>query len=98
MDEALAAFDAKAYEEEWRTDGHALIGSRVVRSFTKRRVHATITRWLPPGANPREDPALFRVVHDDGDEEDLEEAEAEAAAAAASSATPRRTSARFRRG
>ena len=66
--------------QEWRTTGHELVGQRIKRVFgkKKRMVDATITKWLPEarGAGGEVEPALFRAVHDDGDEEDLEEDEA----------------------
>ena len=55
--------------------GHSYIDKRCARLFGKRLVLGTIVGWLP--ACKLEDVgALFRVVHDDGDEEDLEEEEA----------------------
>ena len=43
-----------------------------------RHTGARITRWLPPN-EAAGDGALYHVVHDDGDEEDVDEQEAEAA-------------------
>ena len=83
----MARVTRRRYDAEWLTDGHAKIGKRVVRSFARsvhkpaRLVHGTIAKWLPAGA-AADEPALFRCVHDDGDEEDLEEDEAEEAIAA----------------
>ena len=63
---------------DWREYGQEWIGSRVRRAFTGRKNgqragSGTITRWVPADeSNPVEDPALWHVVHDDGDEEDLE--------------------------
>eukprot|EP00966_Prymnesium_polylepis_P217947 5043730-Prymnesium_polylepis.1 len=60
--------------EEWRIEGHELLGRRVARTFGKdSTIIGTITRWVPPDGD---DGALFHAVHDDGDEEDLEEEEA----------------------
>ena len=64
-------------EYEWQTTGNTLLGSRVARSFFDsskqlRFTHGSITKWLPPD---EEDEALFHMVHEDGDEEDLNEAE-----------------------
>ena len=62
--------------ELWRTEGHELIGLRLVREFDGAGEElATITQWLAADEASGE-PALFRAVHDDGDEEDLEEDEA----------------------
>jgi hypothetical protein len=66
---------------EWRVDGHPWLGERVRRTSwaTKRYADGyhdgTLTAWLPEGEDPDGDPALWRMVHDDGDEEDLEEHE-----------------------
>jgi hypothetical protein len=65
-------------EYDWKSDGHKFINKRVARSFFDeskaiRFAHGTITKWLPPDD---EDEALFHMVHEDGDEEDLNEAEA----------------------
>jgi hypothetical protein len=56
----------------YQTRGSDFIGRKVRRSFGKRVVVGTIVGWLPPEG---EDIALWHLVHDDGDEEDLEEAE-----------------------
>merc|ERR1719223_1905326 len=53
--------------------GHELIGQRTSRRYGKQEVLGRIERWLPPEGG---EPALFHVVHDDGDEEDLDEEEA----------------------
>ena len=59
------------------SEGHPLIGQRVARQFPgKPTTVGTITKWLPEEG---EDGALFRAVHDDGDDEDLDEDEATAA-------------------
>ena len=76
--DGMAAFAAV---EGWKRDGHALLGKRVRRTFGRASRHDTVTfavgsieKWLP--ADPTTgDPPLFRAVHDDGDEEDLEEHE-----------------------
>ena len=54
--------------------GHVYIGRRIARLFGRRLVLGTIAHWLP-ACKASGAPALFRAVHDDGDEEDLEEAE-----------------------
>jgi|TARA_B100000780_G_C20957239_1_gene381958 uncharacterized protein (DUF4415 family) len=64
-------------EYDWQTGNHPLLNSRVARSFfdeskALRFTHGCITKWLPP---EDEDEALFHMVHEDGDEEDLNEAE-----------------------
>jgi len=59
-------------EEEWRFEGHRFIGERVVRCFDVPAL-GVIQKWLPASG---EDPELFHVLHDDGDEEDLEMVEA----------------------
>jgi len=71
---------APAEEDEWKEDGHDWIGKKVLRVLEggligRRSVKATVTRWMPPGADPVEDFAMWHIVHADGDEEDLEEHE-----------------------
>ena len=63
---------APADEEEWLTTGNRWIGVGCLRYFHHVPVVGTIVAWLPPTA---EDPALWRLRHEDGDEEDLEEHE-----------------------
>jgi hypothetical protein len=83
--------------DKWQSDGHALIGAHVARYFGpadyakggkaagKRKVYlATITRWFPSDEEP-----LFHAVHDDGDEEDLDEQEARKGAAVYSRQDPK---------
>jgi len=62
-------------DEEWQTEGHAWIGREVARMFGERRAIAKVVKWLPAGEDPQEDPALWHILHRDGDEEDLEEHE-----------------------
>ena len=62
-------------EEGWRDEGHEYLGRRVARPFEGGlTVVGRITRWLPAG-DGEDEPPLFHVDHDDGDEEDLEEYE-----------------------
>ena len=63
------------FEEEWLTTGSEWIGQRVTRSFPEGPpVGGHVEKWLPKGSGDDE-PALYKVVHDDGDMEDLEEHE-----------------------
>ena len=58
----------------WRTEGHEWIGRRARRFFAEYgAASGVITRWLPVDGD---DEALWHMVHDDGDEEDLTESEA----------------------
>ncbi len=57
------------------------MGQRIARRFGKTVVLGTVTKWLAADEATGE-PALFHAVHDDGDEEDLEEDEAREALAA----------------
>jgi hypothetical protein len=57
------------------TAGHMWVGQAVTRFFLAVGfVQGTITCWQPP--TPDGDPPQWRMVHDDGDEEDLDEQEA----------------------
>ena len=93
-DIAAAAEEAAAWaarnKDLWRDSGHELVGKHVARYFghdvqhmrksdalkARKAYLAVVTRWLPA-----EDEQLFHVVHDDGDEEDLEEHEVRKAVA-----------------
>eukprot|EP00965_Chrysotila_dentata_P192973 6175472-Pleurochrysis_carterae.AAC.4 len=79
--EASAA-DGKSGEpngtEDWLTEGHEWLGKRVARTFGEGIAVGTIVGWLPEN-EAEGDPALFHVLHDDLDEEDLEGYEVEAA-------------------
>ena len=64
---------------EWRSEGHEWIGCRVARRFDGEEEGAAATTalgkivaWVPEEG---EDEALWHMVHDDGDEEDLDEGE-----------------------
>ena len=65
---------------EWLETGHTWLGALVRRFFmTESDVtfsDGEITRWLPAGGG---EAALWHMVHEDGDEEDLEAAEVRAA-------------------
>lgn len=66
----------KKQEESWLDEGHEWLGKRVARPFGKTKVFlGKITKWIPPDPEAGDGP-LFHVVHDDGDEEDLEDFEA----------------------
>ena len=78
---AAAEWHASLLQEKaMRADGHRWVGQRVARYFEQRAapVLCSITKWLPPDGD---EGALFRCVHDDGDEEDLWEGEAREAVA-----------------
>ena len=91
VEAGLAYFGRLAMERaEWRRDGHKFVGAKIARRFGKRTVLARISKWLPADETDGE-PALFRAVHDDGDEEDLEEAEAAQAIAMYEAMPERRT-------
>lgn len=55
---------AKESSEEWQHSGHTWIRQRVLRLFRDQKVRGEVTSWLPAST---EDPALFHVVHDDGE-------------------------------
>ena len=67
-----------ALAENWLSRGHRWVGRRVRRFFdvSDGFLDGTIARWLPASGD---DAALWHVVHDDGDEEDLEAYEVRAA-------------------
>ena len=58
-------------DEEWLTAGSDWLGKRVVRVFDGVRFIGQVISWVP--ANDDGDPPLWKIKHDDGDEEDLEE-------------------------
>ena len=66
-DEAEAAL-------EWLLEGSDFLGQRVARQFGKRLTFGKVTKWLPED-EAEGDPPLYHAEHDDGDEEDLDEAE-----------------------
>ena len=60
-------------EEGWLEEGHEWIGASLRRYFSGGVVSdGKVVRWLPAEGD---DFALWHMVHDDGDEEDLEEDE-----------------------
>ena len=70
--EATVAEPEEPKEEAWQTDGHEFVGKRVRRFFGPKIADGIIISWLPAGEDPEEDPALFRMKHDDEDMEELE--------------------------
>jgi len=104
-EEGVRAFEASAQAKKdadaWKTSGHEHIGARVLRYFAehkkkRRAAHGTVTQWLPAGEE-EDEPMLFRVTHDDGDEEDLDEDELSEALEAAQAAQPMRATRRTAR-
>jgi endonuclease III len=74
------AVDATLEAEEWQTSGHKWIGVKLARRFKGGIATGRITHWVPAGVdNPIEDMALWRMMHDDGDLEELEEYEVDEA-------------------
>jgi GNAT superfamily N-acetyltransferase len=72
--------------EGWRTGGHEWVGRRARRVWelkddasgvvlSEHNHDGNITRWIPADEEAG-DQALWHMVHDDGDEEDLDEVEA----------------------
>ena len=84
-DEEVAASreEASAHRHEWKDAGHELLGQHVARFFGASRgpkvqaYLAVVSKWAE-----WEDAKLFHVIHDDGDEEDLDEEEARKGVAA----------------
>jgi hypothetical protein len=69
-----ARFEISEPLQTYQDSGHPYIGRKVVRTFgkSKRRTHGIIVGWLPA---EDDDPSIWHVQHQDGDEEDLEEHE-----------------------
>jgi hypothetical protein len=63
---------------EWLTAGSTSLGARVTRVFNGVAHSGTVTKWAPADGG---DQALWRVSHDDGDQEDLDEEQLAAAIA-----------------
>ena len=63
----------------WQSDGHPFIRKHVAVQHNQKVSVGLITKWVP--ASEEGDPALWHMVHDDGDEEDLEESEVHTAIA-----------------
>eukprot|EP00928_Gymnodinium_smaydae_P041221 TRINITY_DN27904_c0_g2_i1.p1 TRINITY_DN27904_c0_g2~~TRINITY_DN27904_c0_g2_i1.p1 ORF type:complete len:1390 (+),score=209.35 TRINITY_DN27904_c0_g2_i1:54-4223(+) len=61
--------------EGWKQDGSPLLGARVRRQFDGRPTDGTVVALLALGSGELD----FRVLHDDGDEEDLSKQEVEQA-------------------
>ena len=48
------------------------LNAKVLRFFNGgMQAHGKVTGWLPANPNAEDEPALWRVEHDDGDVEDL---------------------------
>ena len=66
--------------DDWLSSGHEWVGQRVRRFFDMSTISdGVVVAWLPAQAD---DPALWHVRHDDGDEEDLDENEMQSAISA----------------
>ena len=53
--------------EKWLWQGHASIGAKVLREFGGVPIFGQVSCWLP-AAEAEGEGALFRVLHEDGDE------------------------------
>jgi len=58
--------------ENWLREGNDFLGRMVIRKFNRNYTEGVVVAYAAP---TDEDPALWRVEHADGDEEDLEESE-----------------------
>jgi hypothetical protein len=69
-----ARFEISEPLQAYQDSGHPYIGRKVVRTFgkSKKTTHGLIVGWLPA---EEDDPPIWHVQHQDGDEEDLEEHE-----------------------
>ena len=84
--EATAAIAVFSFQgDDWQAD-HLWVGKRVRRTTAGTTTDGTIVAWDPTGFKDEPPEPLFHAVHDDGDEEDLEEHEAQAAILAAATA------------
>ncbi len=63
-------------ECEWLTTGSTFLGARVTRVFNGKHYSGTVARWAPRSGD---DEALWKIAHDDGDREDLDEEQLKAA-------------------
>jgi hypothetical protein len=77
---------SQAGEEDYALDGSEYIGRYVAKAFGGVEYVGRVAGWLRPTAD---DDALWHVVYEDGDQEDVDEAEL-LACAAAHEAGPRR--------
>ena len=76
-------------------EGDPRLGCKVLRGFGKKgRFVGTFVKWLPAGDDPVAEPALYRIQHEDGDEEDLEADELEEAIEAYEKVPSKRSSGR----
>ena len=67
-DDQLDVSDSVEYD--WQVSGHCFIGERVSVIYPNGlTARGTVRQYLPPDGD---DSALFRIVHDDGDSEDLD--------------------------
>ena len=61
---------SKSFDYDWQLTGHCFIGERVSIIYPNGLVGiGTVQKYLPPDGD---DVALFHVLHDDGDKEDLD--------------------------
>ena len=65
--------DPQPNSDEWQCSGHPWINQRVLRLFGDQKVSGVVTGWIPASTAgflqdlTADDPALFHVVHDDGE-------------------------------
>ena len=62
---------------EWQSDGHPFVRQHVAVLHDQKVSFGLITKWVPTSEDG--DPELWHMVHEDGEEEDLEEAEVNSA-------------------
>ena len=61
---------SKSFEYDWQLTGHRFIGERVSVIYPNGLTAiGTVQKYLPPDGD---DEALFHILHDDGDKEDLD--------------------------
>ena len=60
----------------WETEGCEHLGHRILRFFPPNiQAHGRVTGWVPTNPDAEDEPALWRIEHDDGDCEDLSKEE-----------------------
>ena len=61
---------SNSFEYDWQFNGHRFIGERVSMIYPSGLTAiGTVQKYLPPDGD---DEALFHILHDDGDKEDLD--------------------------